>query len=115
MSRDDTFLEDILNSARIIREYLSGVALESFLANTEKQDAVNRRFEIMGEATRHLSPSVRQALPEIPWTLMTGMRNILIHDYDEVDPKRVWETAQNDLPTLISRLEKYLADASPID
>lgn len=80
MSRDNAYLRDILDSARAIRRYLDGVSREEFEATSEKQDAVIRRFEIMGEAARRLSPEAQRALPEIPWRLMMGMRNILIHD-----------------------------------
>ena len=110
MPRDDAYLHDILESGRTIQRYLSGVSRDEFLANTEKQDSVYRRFEIIGEAARHLSPEALKALPDIPWRLITGMRNILIHDYGEVDAARVWKTAQDDLPGLIQRLERYFSE-----
>lgn len=113
MSRDNAYLRDILNSAIAIRGYLHNVSRAQFEQNTEKQDAVIRRFEIIGEAARHLSPGVRAALPEIPWRLVSAMRNILIHDYDDVDVGTVWETAEHDLPLLIPRLESYLAQHPP--
>ena len=113
MSRDNAHLRDILDSALAIRRYLEGIGREQFEGNVEKQDAVIRRFEIMGEAARRLSPEVQAALPEIPWRFVTGMRNLLIHDYDDVDTGTLWETAQNDLPSLIARLERYLAERPP--
>lgn len=109
MSRDKAYLADILDAARIIQQHLSGMTREQFLADQRTQDAVIRRFEIIGEAARHLSPATLQALPDIPWNLMVGMRNLLIHDYDDVDPRRVWLDSQDDLPPLIARLEKHLA------
>ena len=109
MSRDKAYLADILESARVIQQHLSGMTREHFLADVRTQDAVIRRFEIIGEAARHLSPVTLKALPEIPWNLVVGMRNLLIHDYDDVDPRRVWTDSQNDLPQLIARLEAYLA------
>ncbi len=102
-------MADILDSARIIQQHLSGMTREQFLSDLRTQDAVVRRFEIIGEAARHLSPETLKALPEVPWHLVVGMRNLLIHDYDDVDPKRVWADTQNDLPPLIARLSKYLA------
>jgi uncharacterized protein with HEPN domain len=113
MSRDNAYLRDVLDSARAIRRYLEGVSREQFEAAAEKQDAVIRRFEIMGEAARRLSPEAQRALPEIPWRLVTGMRNILIHDYDDVDVGTLWDTAQSDLAPLIARLERYLAEHPP--
>ncbi len=109
MSKDNAYLADILDSARIIQQHLAGISREQFFADQRTQDAVVRRFEIIGEAARHLSPIALKALPDVPWNLMVGMRNLLIHDYDDVDPKRVWTDSQNDLPPLIARLEKFLA------
>ena len=103
MSQDKAYLADILDAARIIQQHLAGMTREQFLADQRTQDAVIRRFEIIGEA------ATLKAMPDIPWNLMVGMRNLLIHDYDDVDPKRVWTDSQNDLPSLIARLEKHLA------
>ncbi len=113
MSKDNAYLYDILDSARIIQRYIADLTREEFENNTEKQDAVIRRFEIIGEAARHLSPDAQKAFPDVPWKLITGMRNILIHDYDDVDLDRVWKTAHDDLPGLIARLESYLAKNPP--
>jgi uncharacterized protein with HEPN domain len=65
-------------------------------------------LEIIGEAARHLSPETLKALPEIPWKLVVGMRNILIHDYDDVDPSRVWTSICEDVPVLIERVTVYV-------
>jgi uncharacterized protein with HEPN domain len=91
---------------------LDGVSLDQFKANEEKYEAVTRKFEIIGEAARRLSPEARKQFPEIPWKLITAMRNILIHDYDSVDLDIVFNTAQRDLPSLILRLDPYL-EANP--
>ena len=113
MRKDDAYLEDILEAAKSIRRFTSGVSLEQFKSNEEKYEAVNRKFEIIGEAARHLSPEARSIFPEIPWKLLTAMRNILIHDYDDVDLDIVWNTTQRDLPPLIARVEAYLAANPP--
>ncbi|MCW5553873.1 MAG: DUF86 domain-containing protein [Verrucomicrobiae bacterium] len=113
MKKDDAYLEDMLLAAKAIRRFLDGVNKAAFIANEEKYEAVNRKFEIIGEAARHLSPTARSLFPDIPWQLVTAMRNILIHDYDEVNLNLVWETAQNDLPKLIARIETHLAKNPP--
>ena len=85
MSRDRAYFTDILKAAQAIRRFTTGVSKEEFLANEEKYEAVNRKFEIIGEAARRLSPSARVQFPDIPWRLVTAMRNILIHHYDDVE------------------------------
>ncbi len=102
-------LRDILNSAEAIQSYLSGVSHESFTANLEKQDAVLRRFEIIGEAASRLSPETQSMFPGLPFRSMRGMRNIIAHDYGEVDVDLVWNTATNDLPALIAVLRTYFS------
>jgi uncharacterized protein with HEPN domain len=113
MRRDNAYLADMLAAAKSIRRFTSGVSLEGFRANEEKYEAVNRKLEIIGEAARRLSPEVRNQFPDIPWNLLTAMRNILIHDYDDVDLDIVWDTVNRDLPPLVNRLEAYLAANPP--
>jgi uncharacterized protein with HEPN domain len=102
-------LQDMLDSARQIQAYLAGVTRESFLGNAEKQDAVLRRFEIIGEAASRVSPETQALLPRLPFRSMRGMRNIIAHDYGEVDLDQVWETANKDLPTLVESLDRHFA------
>jgi len=115
MRRDNAYLQDIPGAALAIRRFTHEISLEDFKSNEEKYEAVNRKFEIIGEAARRFSPEGCNLFPEIPWKRVTAMRNILIHDYDDVDRNMVWETAQRDLPALISHLEKYLGLNPPPD
>lgn len=102
-------LRDMLDSACAIRRYLAGVTREVFLNDVEKQDAVLRRFEIIGEAASRLSPDTQVLFPGVPFRAMRGMRNIIAHDYGDVDLDQVWKTASRDLPELIAVLEKHFA------
>lgn len=108
MPRDDEYLLDILEAARLARQYVSRRSAAEFLVDTECQDAVIRRLEIIGEAARRLSEEKRLALPEVAWEAMVGMRNILIHEYDDVDLSVVWNAVHEDLPPLITVLEKIV-------
>ena len=65
-----------------------------------RQDAVVRRLEVIGEATKLLSDEVRQSASEIPWRRVAGLRDRLIHAYDSVDLDIVWEVTVRDLPAL---------------
>ena len=104
MSRDDAFLLDILESAKLALAYVRGLTWEQFLASREKQDSVIRRLEVIGEAARRVSPETRRRMADLPWAEMVRMRNIMIHEYDDVDLQIVWDTVRRDLPALVSRL-----------
>jgi len=102
-------LRDILESARLIATYVRGVSEAAFQSNPEKQDAVVRRIENIGEATAHLSEETRAAIPELPFRKMRGMRNIVAHDYANVDVGIVWEVATIYIPEVCMALERFFA------
>ena len=102
-------LRDILQAARLIASYLKDTTEADFLANSEKQDAVIRRFEIIGEATAHLTEATRRAIPQLPFRKMRGMRNIVAHDYGNVDLKIVWQVGLVQVPEICAILEKFFA------
>ena len=106
MSRDPEYLVDIVSSAKLILTYVEGVRREQFIQDTRLQDSVIRRIEIIGEAVRRLSPEFRERHPEIPWTAMTGMRNRMIHGYDDIDMNIVWDTTQDSIPRLLPIVER---------
>ncbi|MBI5757163.1 MAG: DUF86 domain-containing protein [Planctomycetales bacterium] len=103
-------LRDIPNAARLIATYVWGVTEEAFAANIEKQDAVIRRIEIIGEATAHLTEATRVAIPDLPFRQMRGMRNIVAHNYANVDVRIVWEVATIHVPQLVSVLDPLLSE-----
>jgi uncharacterized protein with HEPN domain len=102
-------LQDILHAARLIASYIKDTTKLAFSANREKQDAVVRRIEIIGEAALHLTDETRQAVPELPFRKMRGMRNIVAHDYANVDLEIVWEVATVHVPQVCAVLEKFFA------
>jgi uncharacterized protein with HEPN domain len=106
-------LQDILNAARLIATYVQGVAEPDFRANTQKQDAIIRRIEIIGEAAVHLSEETRRAIPELPFRKMRGMRNIVAHDYANVDLKIVWDVATIHVPEVAVVLDKFFSGRGP--
>lgn len=88
MKRDVAYLSHIRDAARRIQDYTRD-GQEAFMASTLIQDAVIRNLEIIGEATKALSPVFRKQHPNIPWSSMAGMRDVLIHGYMGVDLKIV--------------------------
>ena len=102
------FLEDILESINRIERYVKGKTKEEFLDNYEKQDAIIKRLEIIGEAVKNIPSETKKKHPEIPWKDMAGMRNVLIHEYFGVIMDRVWDTAKNDIPKLKKQIQELL-------
>ena len=102
-------LRDILHAAQLIKSYVDGVSQTDFQANTQKQDAVIRRIEIIGEASAHLSEQTKQAIPDLPFRKMRGMRNIVAHDYANVDSKIVWEVATVHVPEVCKVLDRFFS------
>jgi len=74
------------------------------------QDAVIRQLSVIGEAVGQLSDEVREESPSVPWTDIYGMRNKLVHDYFGVDLEAVWDTVQQDLPSLLSAVNALLGN-----
>lgn len=99
MKKDpNVYLDDIIESIHVIAKYVDGVTYEQFENQMALQDAVLRRLEIIAEAARRIDESIKKSNTQIPWAKINGLRNAIIHDYDEIDLKAIWDTIKNDLP-----------------
>ena len=106
MRREEAWLIDMLQAAREAAAFADGLSFAEFKQNRMAQLAILKAIEIVGEAASHVGPDAKEAHPEIPWPEIIGMRNRLVHGYFNVNLMRVWETVQQDIPQLISRLER---------
>ena len=103
---DEAFVHDILTAAGSIRTYVHKVTKAEFLHNAEKRDAVIRQVGIIGEAASKLSATYRQEHDEVPWKEIIGMRNIVVHQYWEVDMDVLWDVAKHGAPDLLKLLRQ---------
>jgi uncharacterized protein with HEPN domain len=108
MKDDSIYIDHILQSIHRIHTYISGKDRDSFDRDYMAQDAVVRQLEIIGEATKRISKEFRVKYPDVPWSDMAGMRDVLIHDYLDVDIDIVWKTASEDIFNLKELLEKLV-------
>jgi uncharacterized protein with HEPN domain len=105
MQRDLQFLLDMLQSADLIVTYTAQCSKAEFVANVQLQDSVIRRLLVIAEAARRVSEATRQSLPNISWQEINGMRNRLVHEYDDVNLNIVWDVVQSEIPSLIEELQ----------
>ena len=108
------YLAHILECADRIEQYI-GQDREAFLRNTMVQDAVIRNFEVIGEAAKRIPEQFRGVHTEIPWRLMAGFRDVLIHDYEGIDLERVWRIAKEDLPAVKTAISQILPSLEQLE
>jgi len=111
--RDVAYLWDMLDAARTVREFTTGVGLDRYIQDRKLQLAVERLLEIIGEAARRVSEAYRQAHPEIPWVGIVAQRHVLAHEYGEIKQERMWTVATQRIPELISSIEELNLPSPP--
>ena len=108
MARDDASLLDIARAGSLLRDFIQGMSKAQFYNDLKTQAAVLHQLLIIGEAVKRLSEAFRQKHSNIPWRLIAGMRDKLIHGYDSVDLGEVWKTASQDIPDLLTKIHPLL-------
>lgn len=111
MARDDQVtLGQMLDAARRLSAMARERTREKFASDETGQLAMLHLIQRLGEAASRISADFRFARPEFPWAEMVGMRNRIVHGYDELDPDIAWRVASEDIEPVIAALERALAE-----
>lgn len=111
MKRDYAdYIADMAESARDIMVFTTGMSFDDFLIDKKTQYAVIRSLEILGEAAKKIPDSIRDNYPGVPWKQMAGTRDKLIHEYHGVDLAIIWAVVEDELPKVITEIDKMAAD-----
>ncbi len=112
-AKDMARLWDMLDASRAIASFIEGRSFTEFQANRMVRNAVERNLEIIGEAARSISQHTRDGYPDIPWSSIIGLRNIIAHEYGELRSEKIWGICVNRLPELCAQLEGMGIDEMP--
>lgn len=107
--RDKDYLRDIQDAIHRILAYTEHLSYDEFLEDGKTQDAVIRNVQVIGEAVKKLSGSLRKAHLHMPWKAMAGMRDRVVHEYFGVNYDIVWTVARQELPQVLPQIESLLA------
>ncbi|MBU0627794.1 MAG: DUF86 domain-containing protein [Nanoarchaeota archaeon] len=111
MKRDyNLFIKDIIAAMESIEEFVGSMALEELKADEKTSSAVIRKFEIIGEAAKHIPSKIKDNYKEIQWKSMAGMRDRLIHAYFGIDYNLVWSAMKTEIPSLKPKLKKIVSE-----
>jgi uncharacterized protein with HEPN domain len=111
MRRDArAYVADMIQAREDIRAMVTGVQLEAFAAEGMRPKAVVRDLEVLGEACRGLPAELRVLASRVPWAKIVAMRNRPVHEYFGVDPGIIFQTAVEDVPSLLPELRKLMAE-----
>jgi uncharacterized protein with HEPN domain len=108
MLRDKQALIDISTAIQQTLLYAQGIDQDNLQQDDEKQAAILYRLIVIGEATKRLSDELREQYPMIPWGQMAGLRDVVIHDYDELDFDILWNVIHINLPDILPEIQEIL-------
>ncbi len=102
---DEQRLLHIRTAIAEILAYTKDANLKEFKTNSMLRFATVKQIEIIGEAAKHISQETITRYPDIPWEQISGLRNILVHEYFGIDAALIWQIVQTDIPDLKNKLE----------
>ncbi|MCL0051747.1 DUF86 domain-containing protein [Thermodesulfovibrionales bacterium] len=108
MRNHKLYLKDIFEAMEAIEGFVEGMEFDDFKSDDKTSSAVIRKFEIIGEAAKNLSVTIKQKYPIVPWKEMAGMRDKLIHFYFGIKNELVWQTIKDVIPQIKPLIGKIL-------
>jgi len=99
-------LDDIRDAARMAIDFMGGRQQEDLLVDEVLAAALTQKIIVIGEAAGAVSPDTKARLPNVPWNMMIGMRNVVVHAYWEIDRSELWRTVTDDLPAVLQALDE---------
>jgi uncharacterized protein len=106
--RNSAAILDMVQAIHRIQRFTKSLNFEDYLENDLVQNAVERNFEIIGEAVRRITPEFREAHPEVNWAGAVGLQNVIIHQYDRLENETIWKIVTTVLPVLLPQIEQLL-------
>ncbi len=104
------YLNDILEDMGKAQSFIGNMNYESFIKDDKTIFAVIRALEVIGEASKRVPENIKNLNPDIPWKDMSGMRDVLIHDYFGVDYETVWATVKEKIPEILPSIKNLLKE-----
>jgi uncharacterized protein with HEPN domain len=109
MTRDTKlYFEDIFKAIEEVEEFMGNLSFDDFSKDIKVIRAVTMDFIVIGEAAKHVSSETRKKYPQIPWSKVVGMRNILTYNYPGINVEIIWKTAKKRLSMLKPVIEELL-------
>lgn len=112
IKNNTVYIKHILDQITHIENFMRGVSEEQFLSDIEKEYAITRCFEIIGEASKKVDAAFKNKYHQIPWRKMAAFRDVLIHDYDRLVSEIIWKTVVDEIPQLKNSLLELLENES---
>lgn len=109
------YLQDMIRFAENVMTYTSGMDQGTFVSSALSYDATLRNLELVGEAATHIPEDVRKASPFISWRMIIATRNRLIHGYLGIDDDTLWSIIKDEVPELLTGLEKLVETTRKIN
>ena len=103
-----SYLLDIYACCKNVIEFTRGICYYQYSKDKMRKSAVERQLTIIGEASNRLSKVTQTELSHIPWGEIIGLRNMIVHEYDEVKHEKLWRISKKHVPALVKELKKIV-------